>query len=138
LLRIYKMESIKDNINDAYEKVFDATTVKLRAAYNELSNPSKRESLERLERFILKIRALKYTKTFNGAAAREAREERGLTYRAICSLTGIKSPQTIANYETRKVTPKWNNPSGELYLDWLKNAGLYDRCTEEEATNSEL
>ena len=58
---------------------------------------------------------------FEGDVARKLRESKKITLRDLADQLGIKSPQTIGNYERGNVSPgNRRTANARRYLEWVK------------------
>lgn len=107
----------QDTIHKAQYQLFRAYIERLETHFSQ-SDIQRRHILHSLDKL---IGGHKQGQPFDYAETRKIRESSGLTLRELAKKLGIRSPQTIGNYE-RGISNPSAGSKGDKYLSWLEQA----------------
>lgn len=104
-------------IYKAQYQLFRAYIERLETHFSQ-SDIQRRHILHSLDKLIGNHKS---TQPFDYKEAKKVRESSGLTLRELAEKVGIRSPQTIGNYERGIISP-YSGRKGSKYLSWLEQA----------------
>ncbi|MEK6934004.1 MAG: helix-turn-helix transcriptional regulator [Nanoarchaeota archaeon] len=110
----------QDAVNKAQYQLLRAYIERLETHFSQ-SDTQRRHILHSLDKLVGGLALNKQCLLFDYTEARKVRNSSGLTLRELAEKLGIRSPQTIGNYEKGIVNPSTGS-HGSKYLSWLEQA----------------
>jgi hypothetical protein len=111
-----------DDINTVELNLLEAHFEKIREAYTNFKGRKRRFVIGRLEKISEEVKEVANVE-FEGEIAKKIRIKEGFTLLGLAKICGLKSAQSIFNYEHDFSYPSLQRATSRKYLEWLKQQG---------------